>query len=132
MDADRNTGPFKQRHRDDGPTDRRPRGFPCLTLQSVAKPPPGADVHTNPPVKTFEHSQSARGAEMAGSCRMASLHDPRVHEQRYVSANRLIVQQTMRVSHRALRVRRGLRSRLTDEQDDAVVGLCNRPLPASS
>ena len=94
-----------------------------MTLQAVAKPPPGADVHTNPPVKTFEHSQSARGAEVAGSCRMASLHDPRAHEQRYVeNADRLIVQHTSRVSHRMFRVGRGVRSRLTDEQDDAVVG----------
>ena len=53
---------------------------------------------------------------------MASLHDLRAHEQRYVKSNMLIIQQTSRASHRALRVRRGLRSRLTDEQDDAVVG----------
>ena len=53
---------------------------------------------------------------------MASMHDPRAHEQRYVNANRLIIQQTSRASHRVLRVGRGLRSRLTDEQDDAVVG----------
>ena len=53
---------------------------------------------------------------------MASLHDPRGHEQRYVNANRLIVQLTSRAPHRVLRVRRGLRHRLTDEQDDAVVG----------
>ena len=24
------------KHRDDGPTDRQPRGFPCLTLEAVA------------------------------------------------------------------------------------------------
>ena len=53
---------------------------------------------------------------------MASLHDPRAHEQRYINAKRFIVQQTSRASHRALRVRRGLRSRLTDEEDDAAVG----------
>ena len=53
---------------------------------------------------------------------MASLHDPRAHEQRYVNANRLIVQQTSRASYRALRVGRWLRGRLTDEKDDVVVG----------
>ena len=57
-----------------------------MTLQAVAKPPPGADAHTNLPVKTFEHSQCARCAEVAGSCRVASLYDPRAHEQRYVYA----------------------------------------------
>ena len=53
---------------------------------------------------------------------MASLYDPRVREQRYVNTDRLIVQKKSRASHRALRVGRGLRGRLTDEQDDAVVG----------
>ena len=122
IDADRNAGSFGQGHRDDGPPDRQPRCVPCLTLQAVAKPPPDADSHTNPPVKAVEHSQSARGAEVAKSCRMANLHDPRAYEQRYINANRLIVQQTSRASHWVLRVRRGLQSRLADEQDDAVVG----------
>ena len=80
VDADGNAGPFRQGHRNDGPTDRQPRGFQCLTLQAVVKPPPCADVHTNPPVRTFEHEQSVRGAEVAGSYRMATLHDPREHE----------------------------------------------------
>ena len=53
---------------------------------------------------------------------MASLHGPRTHEQRYVNANRLIVQKTSRATHQVLRVVRGLPSRLTDKQDDAVVG----------
>ena len=44
---------------------------------------------------------------------MGTLHEPRAHEQRNVNANRLIVQQTSRVSHRALRVRQGVRSRST-------------------
>ena len=81
-----------------------------------------ADDHTNPAVKTFEQSQSARGAEVAGSCRIASLHDPRAHEQRYINSNMFIVQQTSRSSHRVMRFGRGLRSRLADEKDDAVVG----------
>ena len=51
-----------------GPADRQPRGFRCLTLQAVVKPSPGADVHTHPPVKTFDYSQSARGAEVAENC----------------------------------------------------------------
>ena len=110
----------------------RPQGFPCLTLQAVTKPPPGADAHTNPPVKTLEHSQCACCAEVAGSCRVACLHEPRAHEQRYVNANRLIFQQTSRASHRALRLGRWLRGRLADEQDGAASVVCNRPLPASS
>ena len=102
IDANGNVRPFGQGHRDDGPSDRQPRGFSCLTLQAMTKPPPGADAHTNPPVKMFEHSQSARGAEVAGSCRMASLHDPRAHGQRYVNANGLIVQRTNCAFHLAL------------------------------
>ena len=108
IDAGGTAGPLRQGHRDDGPTDRQPRGFPYLTLQAVAKPPPGADVHTKPPVKTFEHSQRARGAEVAASCRMANLHDSRVHEQRYVNANRFIVQQTSRASHLGTASRTGV------------------------
>ena len=46
----------------------------------------------------------------------------REHVLRYVNANTLVVQQTRRASNLALRVRRGGRSQLTDEQDDAVVG----------
>ena len=91
IDANGNARPFGQWHRDDGPPDRQPRGFPCLTLQALAKPLPDADAHTNPPVKTFEHLQCARCAEVAGRCRVASLHAPRA-QQRYVNANRLIVQ----------------------------------------
>ena len=53
---------------------------------------------------------------------MASVHDPRADEQRYANANRLIVQQTSHASHRALRVRRGVRSRLTGaQQTDALI-----------
>ena len=91
--ADGNAGPFRQGHRDDGPTGRQPRSFPCLTLQAAVKPLPGAEVHTNPPVKMLGHSQSARVAEMIGSCRKASLHDPRAHEPWYVNTNIFIVQQ---------------------------------------
>ena len=96
IDADGNVGPFGQRRRGDGPTDRQPRGFPCLTLQAVAKAPPDAGAHTYLPVKTFENRQSVRGAEVAGSCRMASLRDPRVREQRYANANRLMDKQAAR------------------------------------
>ena len=53
---------------------------------------------------------------------MASLHDRRAHEQRYVNANRLIVQQTSRAFRGALRVGRGLRGWLKDEQDSGIVG----------
>ena len=36
LDADGTAGPLGQGHRDDGPTDRQPRVFPCLKLQAVA------------------------------------------------------------------------------------------------
>ena len=52
VDADGNVGPFRQGHRDDGPMDRQPQGFPRLTLYVVVKPSPGADVHANLPVKS--------------------------------------------------------------------------------
>ena len=122
IDANGNVRPCGYGHRDDGPPDCHPQGFPCLALQAVAKPSSGADAHTNSTVKTFEHSQCSRCAEVAGSCRAASLHDPRAHEQRYVNATRLIVEQTIRAAHRALRVGSWLRGRLADEQDGAVVG----------
>ena len=85
---------------------------------------PGADVRTNPPAETFEHSQIARRAEVAGSRRMTCLHDPRALEQRHVNANRLVVQRASRTPHRTLRVRRGGRGggQLTNEHDDAVAG----------
>ena len=51
IDVYNSAGPFRQGHRDDGPTDRQPRGFPLMTLQLVVKQIPGADVHTNPPAK---------------------------------------------------------------------------------
>ena len=92
IDANGNARPFGQGNRDDGWSDRPPLRLPFLTLQAMAKPPPGADAHTNPPVKAFGHSQCARCAEVTGSCRVASLHDPRANEQRYVNATRLIVQ----------------------------------------
>ena len=53
---------------------------------------------------------------------MANLHGPRAHEQRHVTVNRLIVQQTSRASRLMLRVGRVLRSRWRAEQDDDVVG----------
>ena len=53
---------------------------------------------------------------------MASLRDPKAHEQRYVNADRRIVEQTSRASHRALRVGRWLQGGMADEQDGAVVG----------
>ena len=36
IDIDGNAGPFGRGHRDDGPSDRQPRGFPCLAFQAVA------------------------------------------------------------------------------------------------
>ena len=98
VDADGSTGPFQEGHRDYGAPDRQPLNSPCLTLQVVAKPPPGADTHIILPVQTFEHSQSALGAEVPGNFRMISLHDPRAHEQRHVNAKRPIVQQRSRAS----------------------------------
>ena len=53
---------------------------------------------------------------------MASLHDPRALEQHYLNASRLIVHRESRASHQEMRIRRGVRSQLADEQADAVVG----------
>ena len=103
-----------------------------MVLQAVAKPPPGADAHTNPPVKTFEHSQCARGAGVAGRCRVASLHDPRANEQRYVNANTLIFKQKSRVSHRALRVGIGCRVGWRTSRTVPSLVMRSRPLTASS
>ena len=79
VDTDGDTRTFRERHGDDWPTDSQPRGFPRLALQAVAKPPPGANIHADPPVKPLQHAQSARGAKVARSRRMASLH-LRAHE----------------------------------------------------
>ena len=122
IDANGNARPFGEGHRDDMPPYRQPRGLPRLAVEAVAKPPSGADSHINPPVKPFEHSMCTRCAEVAGRCRVASLHDRRAHEQRCVNANRLIVQQISRASHQVLRVGRWLQGPLVDEQDGAVVG----------
>ena len=129
--ANGNARPFGQGNRDDGWSDRPPLRLPFLTLQAMAKPPPGADAYTNPPVKTSKHLQSALGDEMTLSCRVANLHDPRAYGQRYVNANRLMVLQTSRVSHRAMRVGRGLRGRFTDDQTVSS-SVCSRPMPAGS
>lgn len=82
-------GPARRGHRDGGSADHEPRDFPCFSLQALAKPPSGANVDTSSPVKTFEHSQYARGAKVAGTRRMTSLHDPRAHEQRYVKCEQI-------------------------------------------
>ena len=66
IDADGIAGPFRQGHRYDELMDCQLRRFPCVTLLAVAKPPPGAGVHKIPPVKAFEHSQSARVGDAAG------------------------------------------------------------------
>ena len=62
IDSNGNARPFGQGYRDDGPADRQPRCFPCLAFLAKAKPPPGVDDHTNPPVKTSEHLQGSRCA----------------------------------------------------------------------
>ena len=59
--------------------------------QAVAKPPPGAHIHANPPIKPLQHVQRARGAKVTRDRRVTSLHDPRAHDQGDVDANRLVV-----------------------------------------
>ena len=78
IDGDART--FREKHGDDWPTDSQSRGFPRVANQAVAKPSPGAHVHADPPVKPLQHPQCARGAKVARSRRMASLHDPRAHD----------------------------------------------------
>ena len=58
------TWTFRQRHRDDGPEDSQPSGFSRLAFVAVAKPPPGAHIHANSPIKPIQHAQRARGAQM--------------------------------------------------------------------
>ena len=103
-----------------------------MALEVAAKPPSGADVHTNPPVKTFEHSQRARCADVAGSCRLTSLHDPRAHEQRYVmrigsSFNKQAARPTGRCESEG---GCGVSWRTSRTVPSSV--MCSRPLPASS
>ena len=115
VDTDGDVTTFRQRHGDDWPSDSQSLVFPCLALQAVAKPPPGGYVHANPPVKPLQYTRRARGAKVARGRRITSLHDPRAHEQMHVDANRLVVQQARRSPHRARRVRRWLRRRITVE-----------------
>ena len=79
-DTDGNARTFREKHGDDWPTDRQPRGFPRLALQALAKLPPGANRHADPPVKPLQHAQCARGPKVARIRRLASLHDPNAHE----------------------------------------------------
>ena len=114
--VDGNARTFRERHGDDWPTYSQPRGFPRLAHQAVAKPPSGVYMHADPPVKPFQHAQCTRGAKVATSHRMASLHDPRAHEQVDVDTNRLVVQQASSSPRRAGLVRRRRqRCRITDE-----------------
>ena len=56
------------RHRHcDGPADSQPWGFQRLALQAAKKTPPGAHIHANPPIKTLQHAQPARGAKVTRS-----------------------------------------------------------------
>ena len=56
VNTDSDTRTFRERHGDDWPTDSQPRCFPRLALQTVAKPPPGADIHADPPIKPLQHA----------------------------------------------------------------------------
>ena len=67
------------------------RGVFRLALQAVAKPPPSAHIHANPPIKPLQHAQRARGANVTSGRRVASLHDPRAHEKGNVDANWIMV-----------------------------------------
>ena len=80
VDTDDDAGTFRERHGYDWPSDSQSWGFPHFALQAVAKPPPGAYVHADPPVKPFQHAQRARGANVAKGRRMSRFHDPREHE----------------------------------------------------
>ena len=65
VDNDGDARTVRERHRGDWPPESQWWGFPCLALQAVAKPPPGAYAHTDPPVEPLERAQSARGAKVA-------------------------------------------------------------------
>ena len=107
---------FWERHGDGWPTYIQPRGFSRLALQAVSKPPPVAYIHANQPLKPFHHAQCARGAKVARSRLMASLHDSRVHEEEDIAANSHLAQQAISSSRRARLIRRRRRRcRVTDE-----------------
>ena len=75
VNTDGDTWIFRQRHCDDGPADSQPWGFPRLALQAVAKPPPGAHIDANSPMKTLQQAQRARGAKVTRGRRVTSLYD---------------------------------------------------------
>ena len=101
-------------------------GFPRLPVQKVAKAPPGAYVHVDPPVNPLQHAQCERGAKVAKDREMTGLHYPWAHDQWHVNANRLVVQQASRSPHRARRVKRRRRCRITE-----VTGRCVLALPST-
>ena len=80
VDTDGDARTFRERHGDDWPSYSQSWVLPRLALQAVTKPPPCAYVHADPPVKPLQHTQCTRGAKVTRSRRMASLHDPSVHE----------------------------------------------------
>ena len=80
IDTDGDARTFRESDGDDGQTDSQPCGLPGLALQAVAKPPPSAHVHADPPVKPLQRTYFTRGAKVARSRGMASLQDPSSHE----------------------------------------------------
>ena len=87
-----------------------------LSRQAMAKPPPGEHSHANLPIKPLQHAQRGRGAKVARSRRMTSLHDPRAHEQGDEDANSLVVEQARSPPHTAQFVRPcRWQCRVTDE-----------------
>ena len=80
VETDGDARTFRERNGDDWPSDSQPWGFPRLALQAVTKPPSGAYVYADPPVKPFQHAQRARSAKVARRRRITSLHDPRAHQ----------------------------------------------------
>ena len=56
VDTDGDARTFRERHGDDWPSDRQPRGFPRLALQAMAKQPRGANIHADPPLKPLQRA----------------------------------------------------------------------------
>ena len=67
------------------------RGVSALGTSSSSEATTGAHTYANPPIKTLQHAQHARGAKVTEGRRLTSLHDLRGHEQGNVNANWLVV-----------------------------------------
>ena len=74
--ADHNARSRTQGNRDDGPANPQSTCPLRFAIQAVAQSPAGGSASCYRPIETLEHANCTCRAEMAGSSRMAGLHDP--------------------------------------------------------